>query len=270
MSDADGKVLISYKAGLNEKEPSGFRVYRLPLDRVADMVRSAGQYSAVQFREGYRDAAHAIPGSDLIILDYDDGFTLCDAVDMFRQYIGIVATTRSHQKEKHGVVCDRFRVILPTLRPVKLEAVEFRKMMKEVILHYGTDKACSDMSRMYYGFPEAEVFFLEGCQLFDWEPFYQSALDKERQRQQQYRKPIQQASGDREAAQLDKAVQTFMRKEFVPGARNPTLFKVSRWLRDKGIDDVPCMVHSLNSKSDYPLPDDEVNKIIRNALTTKH
>ena len=270
MESADGKVLISYKVGLNEKDPTGFRAYRLPLDRVADLVRSAGQYSAVQFQGGYRCAKNAIPGSELIVLDYDAGVTLSNAVEMFGQYIGIVATTRSHRKEKNGVVCDRFRVILPTRKPVKLEAVEFSKMMKEVIHHYGTDKACSDMSRMYYGNPEAEVFFLDGYQLFDWEPFYQSALDKERQRQQQYRKPIQQASGDREAAQLDKAIQTFMQKEFVPGARNPTLFKVSRWLKDKGIDDVASMVHSLNSKSGCPLPDDEVNKIIRNALTTKH
>ena len=263
MGEVDGNVLISYKAGLNEKDPTGFIADRLPLDRVADMVRTACQYSAVEFRDGYRDARHAIPGSELIILDYDDGVKLVDAVDMFRQYIGIVATTRSHQKEKHGVVCDRFRVILPTLKPVKLEAVEFSKMMKEVIHNYGTDKACSDMSRMYYGYPEAEVFFLEGCQLFDWEPFYQSALDKDRQRQQQYRKPIQQASGDREAAQMDKAIQTFMQRNFVPGARNPTLFRVAKWLRDERVDDFAGRVAALNNQSGCPLPDEEVSKIIR-------
>jgi len=262
MESADGKVLISYKAGLNERDATGFKAHRVTLERVADMVRSAGQYSAVEFRGGYRDAAHAIPYSELIILDYDDGVTLVDAVDMFRQYIGIVATTRSHQKDKNGVVCDRFRVILPTLKPVMLEVEEFRKMMKEVIHNYGTDKACSNMSRMYYGNPEAEVFFLSGYQLFDWMPFYQSALDKERQRQQQYRKPIQQPSGDREAAQLDKAVQTFMQRNFVPGARNPVLFRVARWLRDEQVDDVAGRVAALNSLSGCPLPDDEVNKII--------
>ena len=264
MESADGKVLISYKVGLNEQDPTGFIADRLPLDRVADLVRSAGQYSAVQFQGGYRCAKNAIPGSELIILDYDAGVTLVDAVEMFRQYIGIVATTRSHQKEKNGVVCDRFRVILPTLRPVKLEAVEFSKMMKEVIHNYGTDKACSDMSRMYYGNPEAEVFFLDGYQLFDWEPFYQSALDKDRQRQQQYKKPIQQPSGDREAAQMDKAIQTFMQKNFVPGARNPTLFRVARWCMDAGVPDIPNRLFSLNSMyGSPPLSDEEVSKIIR-------
>ena len=263
MGEPNGLVRISYKQGLNEKDPTGFKEYRIPFDMVAEMVQTAGQYSAASFRDEYRHSEHAIPGSELIILDYDDGVKLVDAVDMFRQYIGIVATTRSHQKEKHGVVCDRFRVILPTLKPVKLEAVEFSKMMKEVIHNYGTDKACSDMSRMYYGYPEAEVFFLEGCQLFDWEPFYQSALDKDRQRQQQYKKPIQQPSGDREAAQMDKAIQTFMQRNFVPGARNPTLFRVAKWLRDERVDDVAGRVAALNNQSGCPLPDEEVSKIIR-------
>ena len=263
MSEADDKVFISYKAGLNEKDPTGFKAYRLPFDKVANMVKSAGQYSAVQFREGYRCVKNAIPFSELIILDYDDGVTLCDAVEMFRQYIGIVATTRSHRKEKNGVVCDRFRVILPTRKSVKLEAVEFSKMMKEVIHNYGTDKACSDMSRMYYGNPEAEVFFLDGYQLFDWEPFYQSALDKERQRQQQYRKPIQQASGDREAAQLDKTTRTYWEKNFVPGSRNVTVFTLAVLRKNAG---APMdILYSLNSSSGCPLPDDEMNRIIRNA-----
>lgn len=269
MNNADGKALVSYKAGLNEKDPTGFKAYRLPLDNVAKMVKSAGQYSAVQFREGYRDAAHAIPFSELIILDYDDGFTLSDAVEMFGQYIGIVATTRSHQKEKHGIVCDRFRLILPVRKPVKLDAVEFSKMMKEVILHYATDRACSNMSRMYYGFVDAEVSFLSGSHLFDWEPFYQSARDKERERQ--YRKPMQHASCDRDAADLDKYVNNVMRKNYKPGARNNVLFWVARQLREAGYCDVAGKVAALNTVYGCPpLEPDEVNKIVRNAITPKH
>ena len=270
MIEQDGKVLVSYKAGLNEKDPTGFKAYRLPLDRVADLVRSAGQYSAVQFEGGYRCAKNAIQGSELIILDYDDGVTLCDAVDIFCQYIGIVATTRSHQKEKHGVTCDRFRVILPTLRPVKLEAVEFSKMMKEVILHYATDRACSNMSRMYYGNPAAEVSFLDSSKLFDWEPFYQAARDKEQERQRQRERYKQQDAAELDAAELDKYVNNVMRKNYKPGARNNVLFWVARQLREAGYCDVAGKVAELNTVYGCPpLEPDEVNKIVRNAFTTK-
>ena len=144
-----------------------------------------------------------------------------------------------------------------------LDNVEFKRMMSEVIIHYGTDGACKDISRMYYGYPDAEVFTLDGCQLFDWEPFYEISLEKKEQRQKQYRSPIHQPSEDRQAAQLDKAIQTYMQENFVPGARNQALFRVSRWLKDNNVPDVASRIISLNGQSGCPLPDEEVNKIIR-------
>ncbi|MGB7510933.1 MAG: primase C-terminal domain-containing protein [Pelodictyon phaeoclathratiforme] len=265
MSEQDGKVLISYKAGLNEQDPAGFKEYRVSLDIVASMVKKAGQYSATPFRDEYRDAAHALPGAELMILDYDDGLSVTDAQSAFCQYMGFIATTRSHRKEKNGVVCDRFRVILPTRTPIMLGTEDFRAMMKVVINHYGPDRACCNISRMYYGYSGAEVLFLDGCRLFDWEPFYQSAQDQERQRRQrqQQQRFRQHQSEDRKAVVLDKAIQTFMQKNFVAGARNTTLFRLTRWLHDEGVDDVAGVVAEQNRHSCCPLPDDEVKKIVK-------
>ena len=263
MSELDGKVRISYKAGLNEQDPTGFKEYRVPFDTIAEMVRTAGQYSAASFRDEYRDAAHVLPGAELMILDYDDGLTVADALALFSRYIGFIATTRNHRKEKNGVVCDRFRVIQPTRTPIMLDAENFRMMMKEVINHYGPDRQCCNISRMYYGYPGAEVTTLDGRQLFDWEPFYQSAQDQERQRRQQQQRFRPHHSEDLKAVVLDKAIQAFMRKNFVTGARNYTLFRLARWLHDEGVDDVAGRVAALNSQSRCPLPDDEVKKIIK-------
>ena len=259
----DGKVLISYKAGLNEKDPTEFKEYRVPLDMVAEMVTTAGQYSATPYKDEYRDAVHALPGAELVILDYDDGLTVADALSMFGQYIGFIATTKSHGKEKNGVVCDRFRVILPTRSPIMLDAEKFRSMMKEVINHYGPDKACCNIARMYYGCVGADVVFLDGCQLFDWEAFYQMAQDQEQQRRQQQPRFTQHYAGDRKAVALDKAIQTFIQKNYVTGARNATLFRLARWLRDEGVDDLARVIIEQNMRSGCPLPDDEVKKIIK-------
>ena len=263
MSEQNGLVRISYKRGLNEKDAAGFKEYRITFDMLGIVVRTEGQYSATLFKDEYRDAQNAMQGAELIILDYDVGVTLGDAVEAFSSFIGIIATTRNHQKEKHGVICDRFRVILPTRKPVMLEVQEFKKMMGDVINHYGTDKACQNISRMYYGYPEAEVFTLDGCQLFDWESFYQTALDKEQQRQQQRERHKRQAAGDHDGAELDKYVSNFMHKNFREGARNDVLFRVARWLRDEQVDDVAGRVAALNSRSGCPLPEDEVIKIIK-------
>ncbi len=268
MSEQDGKVRISYKAGLNEKDPTGFKEYRVPFDKVAEMVRTAGQYSAASFRDEYRDAKHVLPGVELMILDYDDGLTVADALALFSRYIGFIATTKSHRKEKNGVVCDRFRVIIPTKSPITLGTEDYSAMMKEVIInHYGPDRLCCNIARMYYGYPGAEVFSLDGCRLFDWEPFYQSAQDYDRQRrQQQHRRSAKQPSGDRAAVEFNRYIENFMRKNFVPGARNGMLFRLARWLRDEGIDDVARVVTEQNSLSGCPLPDDEVNEVLRKAL----
>ena len=263
MIEQNGLVRISYKQGLNERDATGFKEYRIPFDMVCDIVRTAGQYSATAFRDEYRDAEHAMQGAELIILDYDHDTSLDDAVEAFSSFIGIIATTRNHQKEKHGIICDRFRVILPTTKPIMLDNVEFKRMMSEVIIHYGTDGACKDISRMYYGYPDAEVFTLDGCQLFDWESFYQTALDKEQQRQQQRERHKRQAAGDHDGAELDKYVSNFMHKNFREGARNDVLFRVARWLRDEQVDDVAGRVAALNSRSGCPLPEDEVIKIIK-------
>jgi len=266
MNEQDGRVRISYKAGLNEKDPAGFKEYRIPLDMVAEMVQTAGQYSAASFREEYRDAAHVLPGAELMILDYDDGLTVADALSMFGQYVGFIATTKSHRKEKNGVICDRFRVIIPVRSPITLGVEDYKAMMKEVINHYGGDRACCNIARMYYGSLGAEVLFLDGCRLFDWKPFYQSAQDQERQRQQQQQRAKQHVPQDRKAIVWRKAVETYMQRNFVTGARNITLFKVARWGRDEGIDDVAGVVTELNSLSGCPLPNDEVNKIIGRGL----
>jgi hypothetical protein len=261
VNEQSGKVRISYKAGLNEKDPTGFKEYRVPFDMVAEMVRTSGQYSAASFRDEYRDADHVLPGAELMILDYDDGLVIADALTLFGRYVGFIATTRNHRKEKNGVVCDRFRVILPVRTPIVLDAENFRSMMKEVINHYGPDGACCNISRMYYGYSGAEVISLDGYQLFDWEPFYQSAQDQEKQRRQQQRRR-QHIPEDRKAVALDKAIQTFMQKYFVTGARNVTLFRLAQWLRDEGIHDVARVVVEQNSLSGCPLPDDEVKKIV--------
>jgi hypothetical protein len=260
-----GKVLISYKEGLNEQDPTGFKEYRVPFDVVSDAVRSAGQYSATPFRDEYRDAAHALQGAELMVLDYDAGLAIAEALTLFNPFIGLIATTRNHQKEKHGITCDRFRVILPTRSPIALGGEDFRSMMKEVINHYNTDQACCNIARMYYGFPDAEVVFLDGCKLFDWEPFFRQAQERERQKQQRQKRFSQHDSAESKTIALDKAIQTFMQNNFTTGARNTTLFRLSRWLQDESVADWAEIVAVQNARSSCPLPEGEVNKILRRA-----
>lgn len=54
-----------------------------------------------------------------IELDYDGGFSLENALSLFRNYKHIIGTTKSHRVKKEGKIEDRFRVILFFNRPCK-------------------------------------------------------------------------------------------------------------------------------------------------------
>ncbi|NTV45972.1 MAG: hypothetical protein HGB11_05525 [Chlorobiales bacterium] len=257
-SQPDGSVLISYSKHLAE----GFEALRIPFDKLEDLVRFKGNYSATAFRDGYRDGEHALQGQEMVILDFDGGYTIAEAMVDFEEYIGAIATTRNHMREKHGVVAERFRVLLPTDRPVMLDVEGFKMMMGEVMRCFPhADPACKNIDRMYYGFPDAKVLFLEGMSLFAWEPFYRAALarraEEERERQQ-WR--------DREAltcGEQSKGYETFFRNQFVPGNRNATLFRLACWMRDEGIQDVADRIERLNAESMCPVDQSELSRIIR-------
>ena len=68
-------------------------------------------YSLSVFKDQDRKNVNFI-SADAIALDFDEGLTIKEAEMRFRNKRHIIAPSRNHQKEKNGVVSDRFRVIL--------------------------------------------------------------------------------------------------------------------------------------------------------------
>ena len=253
----DGRVLVSF----SQHQAEGFRSERILFDRVEGMVRFKGNYSATAFREEYRDGEHALPGQELIILDFDDRDSIGEAMLDFAEYVGLIATTRNHLREKHGVVAERFRVILPTDKPITLEREAFKVMMAEVMRRFvHADPACKNIDRMYYGFPEAEVYYLEGGRLFDWEWFYRAAMVRLHEREWLRRGRERRAESE---ASLQKSYRTFFQNRFVPGNRNNALFQLACWMRDDGVIELERLLWELNNGSGCPLDEHEVRRILR-------
>jgi len=260
-SRQDGRVLVSF----SRKMAEGFRSERVLFDKIEGLVRFQGNYSATAFRDGYRDGEHALPGQELVILDFDGGYTIAEAMVDFELFVGAIATTRNHMKAKHGVVAERFRVLLPVNRPVVLDTEGFKLMMTEVMRSYPqADPACKNIDRMYYGFPDAEVLFLEGMRLFAWEPFYRAALirraEEERERQRWRAREAVPGGGQ------GKGYETFFRNSFVPGNRNVALYRLACWMRDEGVPDVADRIGRMNAESGCPVEHAELSGIIRRVL----
>lgn len=118
------------------------------LEELAEFI-TLHDWAPAVFRDNYRKKAN-FRETDLLVFDVDNGCTLGEAKEYFKDYSHIIATTRNHQVEKNGVVCDRFRVILTLDKPIK-DAATYAATWHHYAKRYPfIDEACKDESRFYY------------------------------------------------------------------------------------------------------------------------
>ena len=118
------------------------------LTTLADVITKYN-YSLGTFKNNYRNLKNFL-GTELIALDFDEGLTIDEAVEIFKDHAHIIAPTRNHRKDKDGIVADRFRVILKLSQEITDEKV-FKHTVKQLMNEYPqADTACSDASRMFY------------------------------------------------------------------------------------------------------------------------
>jgi len=213
---------------------SGFRLRSAPFSRIAQLAKSEFNYSAAQFDGGYRNSENAAQGQTLMILDYDDGLSIDDARKKFADVRAVIATTRNHRKEKNGKICDRFRVIMQCAKPIALQKDDYREMMRSVVEQFGSDPACINNDRFYYGAPDAEVEFTNGMTLFDWERFWYKAQAKRRTEQEEYDRYRVDYSLDGSADSKKRGRDTYADAHLMEGARNVTLYKLAKFAERDG------------------------------------
>lgn len=225
---------------------TGYFPVTIPFRRMSGLVRSEFMYSASTYRDDYRNAANAETGQTVFVLDIDEGMALDEAREKFGAYRAIIATTRNHQKEKHGVVCDRFRIILQCATPITLFEEEYAMMMDEAIAYFGADEKCRDISRMYYGNPDAEVFETIGDKLLDWTVFHRRAQSRRRFEESQAEMVMR---SDPTPEGMMKSYQTMFDQWFVAGNRNHTLNFIRHMAEKDGVYDPNEVIESLNAQA---------------------
>lgn len=112
-------------------------------------IISTNQWAPGVFKERRRLIAN-LSKIDLLVLDVDASCTLEDAKQHFRDYKHIIATSRNHQKEKNGVVCDRYRVVLFLEESINSDG-NFKATWSHAFrLFPFIDPACKDSARFFY------------------------------------------------------------------------------------------------------------------------
>lgn len=86
---------------------------------------------------------------NLLMLDFDDGYKLDEALELFKDNTYVIYTTKSHQIEKKGIKCDRFRVILEAINIPKGEMYWY--MMRELETLLPIDKQVNTKTGAFLG-----------------------------------------------------------------------------------------------------------------------
>lgn len=92
-------------------------------------------------------------------LDFDDGFSIEQAKQLFKKNTYIIYTTKTHQKEKKGLTCDRFRIILPAKNIPQGEL--YFAMMEELANLLPIDKQVNTKTGSFLG-NDGEVYIKYG------------------------------------------------------------------------------------------------------------
>lgn len=163
--------------------------------------------------------------SQIIALDFDSGLLLNDAIEEFKEYKHIIGTSRNHQREKNGLITDRFRVIL-FLDQECIESVVYERTLKSLLEKYSeADQACKDSSRFYY--PCTEIISSKD---FGKKVTIKGALIKSNIKSQE-------TTGD--------FLHNFISNGSIEGQRNNDLFRASCIARDRGKDNRWCIDNLL-------------------------
>ncbi len=152
------------------KLKSDYKELSVSFDNLFRVVQSDYRlYSAGIFKDNFAKNDNWI-GQDLLILDIDDGLSIDDAKEFFRDYKAMIHTSASHQKNKGGVKCDRYRVIIPLTESIFCTIKEYTDTMKFVSqkVFPFIDEKCVDPARIYFGHFDCEVYYLNGNNTFDF------------------------------------------------------------------------------------------------------
>ncbi len=274
-------VTISYSNHITENYKSA----KITLLKMVDLLKSKFNYSAGLFENGYRNKNNYKSYCDVLILDIDDGLSINEARKIFEPYDYIIATTKSHMKNKNGIVCERFRIVIPLENPMELSESDYYKTMEEIYKKYPfVDKACKDGSRFYYPYKDSEIITHAGFCGFYWEDFYKKTIvpkniddrlskfknnfEGYKKQEVKYEYGLQKVDYIRSVFGTEKLLELLKFKDkFVSGQRNTTLYSYAKYFQDIGLGDSEIKEYTLwvNSCGDS-VDEKEIEKTIFRSL----
>lgn len=144
---ADNRYARHFTYGWHTFETRSSKVF-------SDFITSA-VWSPCIFRDGHRRIDSFVEAR-LLVLDFDHpGYTLSQAREEWCDTIHWIGTTKNHNREKNGITCDRFRIVVPFARSIT-NVEEYNYNYQLIAKQYdAADQCTKDGARLF--FPCQEV-----------------------------------------------------------------------------------------------------------------
>jgi len=107
-------------------------------------------WSPCVFRDGYRSKDTFVK-SRLLALDFDSpGYSLEQALREWCDTVHWIGTTKNHQRDKGGIVCDRFRIVVPYESEITDPALYNYNYTKASQRYDAADQGTKDTARLFF------------------------------------------------------------------------------------------------------------------------
>lgn len=155
---------FGFTSFIDETKPKGVRV-NLPSLDICNYILN-NNYSATTFKYNRRKKSNA-QKTKIIILDIDEPQgnypTINDLRLKIKDLNHVLATTKSHQKLKNGVVCDRYRLLIFLSEDVE-NTKHYSDYVAQISNHLNLkhDCKCIDLGRLFFRSVEILSMNLDG------------------------------------------------------------------------------------------------------------
>lgn len=197
--------------------------------------------------------------TQFLVFDIDKDLSIVEAQARVVDYKHIISTTRSHQIDKNGITCDRFRVVL-----VLSDVITDPDHYKRVWAHYfqnlfpEADKACKDPARYWYKSSSIYSINESGIDI-NVNVVTVAPVVVTTQSQTSTVNP-QGING------LSKATLRMMNFGAEAGSRNTSLFKAAKDAQQCGLDEVWCQGNLTPKLIANDFSDFEADQVIISAF----
>ena len=172
-------INVSYSNDAAPHPAKDYEYVECTTDAFVSLILNSKALSARKFKDKYRNDQNACGVQNTLWLDIDDGMTIEEAKEMFKDYWYVMYTTPHHQKKKdEKSACDRFRVVFKVKEPMPDDIEEYKELMTNILAHFGSDPSCNNISRYYRGNPDAEFWVNREGDYFNWQEFVPKKVEK--------------------------------------------------------------------------------------------